>query len=52
MFSFSFAVTLTTAVLLCNKSVKNAFHCCEYNYYLSLSNKKKNRLELNEGGLS
>lgn len=50
MFSFSFAVTLTTAVLLYNKSVKHALHCYGYNYYLSLSNKK--RLELNEGGLS
>lgn len=50
MFSFSFAVTLTTTVLLYNKSVKHALHCYGYNYYLSLSNKK--RLELNEGGLS
>ena len=41
VFSFSFAVTLTTAVLLYNKSVKHALHCCGYNYYLSLSNKKK-----------
>lgn len=50
MFSFSFAVTFMTAALLYNESVNHALHCSGYNYYLSLSNKK--RLELNEGGLS
>lgn len=50
MFSFSSAVTLTTAVPFYNESVKHALHCCGCNYYLSLSNKKG--LKLNEGGLS
>lgn len=46
-FWFSFADILTTVVLLYNKSVKHALHCCGYNYYLSLSNKNKNEKDWN-----